>query len=119
MQPAELKTWRESVGLSATDLADLLGVETRSINRWEAGTNPIPEDLLLSIQQQAQLIEHELSALRTRLLAERPAVLLRYRTPQDLKAHDPALWKAGVTVPAHASVLWAVHLETGAPITYR
>jgi transcriptional regulator with XRE-family HTH domain len=118
MTPAELKTWRECAGLSATQLADMLNVETRAVNRWEAGTNPWPKPIDEALNTMRQGLAATTEVLHQRLLAERPAVLYRYREPSDLKHHDRDLWRAGVTIQAHAAVLWAVHLETGAPIEY-
>lgn len=119
MTPAELKTWRESAGLSASNLADLIGVETRAVNRWEAGTNPMPDTLAQGLEALQERIADAMEGLHNRLLAERPAVLYRYREPDDLKTHNRALWDAGLSVQGHAAVLWSVHLETGARIEYR
>lgn len=43
MTPAELKSIRHSLGLSAEGLARLVGVESgRTVRRWEAGDRDIP-----------------------------------------------------------------------------
>jgi transcriptional regulator with XRE-family HTH domain len=118
MSPAELKTWREAVGLSSTNLADLIGVETRAVNRWEAGTNTMPPGVSEGLQALRKSIGATMDTLRHQLLAERPAVLYRFREPIDMKHHARALWDAGLSVQGHAAVLWAVHLETGAPIEW-
>lgn len=118
MNAATLKTWRESVGLSATNLADLLGVETRSISRWEADTNTIPDGILAEIAKIDANITSALSALEARLLSARPPVLYRFRELDDLKTHERDLWQAGVTLQAHASVLWRVARQTGASIEW-
>lgn len=118
MNAATLKTWRESVGLSATNLADLLGVETRSVSRWEAETSPIPPGILAKIAELDTRINLALSELESRIRGTRPMVLYRYREADDLKTHDRALWDAGVSLQAHASVLWKLARETGASIEW-
>ena len=118
MTPAEIKTWRECAGISSTQLAEILKVETRSLNRWEAGTNPIPGPVLEAIQAIRRHVDAAAQGLQAKLLAERPAVLYRFREPIDMKHHARALWDAGLSVQGHAAVLWAVHLETGAPIEW-
>lgn len=43
MTPAELKSTRQSLGLSAERFAAFVGVETgRTVRRWEDGTRDIP-----------------------------------------------------------------------------
>jgi transcriptional regulator with XRE-family HTH domain len=45
MTPAEFRTIRESLGLSAQALADIIGItQERTIRRWEDGTRPLPAD---------------------------------------------------------------------------
>lgn len=51
MKAAAFKAYRETVGASQQDVADALGVDKRSVKRWEAGINQIPEmadELILS-----------------------------------------------------------------------
>jgi DNA-binding transcriptional regulator YiaG len=52
MTPAALKSLRASLGWSQHRLAEELGVQRNTVNRWEMGTNPIPsmaEKLLATI----------------------------------------------------------------------
>lgn len=44
MTPADFKTLRESLGLSAQWLADTIGVDQRTIRRWEDGVIPLRPD---------------------------------------------------------------------------
>lgn len=44
MKAAAFKAIRETVGASQQDVANALGVDKRSVKRWEAGQNQIPED---------------------------------------------------------------------------
>lgn len=116
MNGAELKTWRESVGLSATQLAGLLGVETRSVNRWESETMPIPAGILAEISKLDHHIHQMLQWIEQR--HQDDPVLYRYREPDDLKTHDRELWDAGVSIQAHASVLWKISRQRGTPIRF-
>lgn len=42
MTPTHLKTLRASLGWSQQRLAEELGVQRNTVNRWEMGINPIP-----------------------------------------------------------------------------
>lgn len=64
MTPAELKTIRESLGLSAQWLADRAGVLQRSVQYWEAGRSRVPEDVAeLVLRIDAQFTEATRQAL--------------------------------------------------------
>lgn len=55
MTPTDLKSLRAALGWSQQRLADELGVQRNTINRWEMGTYPIPpmaEKLLATISVQ-------------------------------------------------------------------
>ena len=42
MTPSQLKSLRATLGWSQQRLADELGVQRNTVNRWEMGVNPIP-----------------------------------------------------------------------------
>ena len=42
MTPADLRAVRQARGETQTELAAALGVDMRTIQRWEAGKSPIP-----------------------------------------------------------------------------
>lgn len=46
MTPAEFKTIRESLGLSAQWLADAVHVDQRTVRRWEDGAIPLRADIV-------------------------------------------------------------------------
>lgn len=53
---AEVRTIREGLGVTAEWLADHLGIQTRTVQRWESGHNAVAEfaaDELLLLEQQA------------------------------------------------------------------
>lgn len=51
MTPAELKVLRESLGLSAQWIADRLGVDQRTVRRWEDGALPIRADVITLLHE--------------------------------------------------------------------
>jgi transcriptional regulator with XRE-family HTH domain len=54
MSPAELKTARHELGLSAQAFARLIGVhDGRTVRRWESGDAPIPGLLPLFLHMRA------------------------------------------------------------------
>lgn len=47
MTPADLKSSRKSLGLTAERLSALTGVHISAVRKWEAGHRPIPAWLVL------------------------------------------------------------------------
>ena len=47
--PTALQAWRKQAGLSQSGLAELLGVDTMTISRWERGQREIPSFLHLAL----------------------------------------------------------------------
>jgi transcriptional regulator with XRE-family HTH domain len=116
MSPAELKTIRESLGLSAQWLADRAGVLQRSVQYWEAGRSRVPEDVAdLVLRIDAQFAEATRQALavvdeQTEKQGRQPETVRLYRYRDDA-----ALWAAlpdmdGLPVTAHAALLARVRL---------
>lgn len=117
MSPAELKTIRESLSLTAQWLADHVGVKLRTVQYWEAGRAPVPDDvaeLLLQIDAQfAEATRHALAVVdeQTAKQGQPPETVRLYRYRDDA-----ALWEArpdmrGLPVTAHAALLARVRLE--------
>lgn len=92
MNPAELKTIRENLGLSLQWLAQQAGVRLRSVEHWEAGKSPVPEDvagLLTSLDEQLWQLVADYLAQVNEIKAEEGRmpegiVLIRYKTDEDL-----------------------------------
>jgi transcriptional regulator with XRE-family HTH domain len=49
--PAELRERRVALGLSQTELAELLGVTQNTVSRWEVGAHAIPLYLVLALER--------------------------------------------------------------------
>ena len=45
MRAAQFRAMRETLGLSQEDVGDAVGVDCRSVESWEAGVNPISDDV--------------------------------------------------------------------------
>lgn len=97
MNAAEMKTLRESLGLTVKWLADQAQVKERTVQYWEAGRNAVPEDvagMLKSIDAQIwNIVGH--TVLQIKKLADSEAELperldlIRYRTDEDLWHYQP------------------------------
>lgn len=96
MTPAELKTIRESLSLTAQWLADHAGVKLRSVQYWESGRSPVPADVaefLLRIDATLEgaaklaldVVDDKIKAGQ----APRQVALVRYRTDEDLWRFRP------------------------------
>jgi transcriptional regulator with XRE-family HTH domain len=55
MTPTELRAWRTRRWLAQRDLADVLGVSSNTVNRWETGHNAIPAFLGLALERLDQI----------------------------------------------------------------
>lgn len=116
MTPAELKTLRESLGLTAQWLADRAGVKLRTVQYWEAGRTAVPADVSEMLTRiDAQFTEATRQALavvdeQTQKQGHPPETVRLYRYRDDA-----ALWQArpdmaGLPVTAHAALLARVRL---------
>lgn len=98
MDPGELQTVREYLGLTTESLAGMLGVRPDTLRRWESGREPIPHRVREEVEEieehTARAVEEIVAALRD---ARDPTVRV-YRTDQGLHrarpdlAHLPARW---------------------------
>lgn len=111
MSPAELKTLRESLGLTAQWLADAVGVRLRTVQYWEAGRQKAPADVAELLRGMDERYERA-STEAVRLVQDRmvamggpPEVvdLWRYRKAEDLWADRPDMH--GLPVTSHAALL--------------
>lgn len=111
MTPDELKTTREAVGLSVSQLAELAQVQERTVRYWETGHSAVPQDVAKLITQiDSDLnaaVQHALSDVQAAIASAgslpEEIVLLRYREDADLW-HYRADMK-GLPVTTHAATL--------------
>jgi transcriptional regulator with XRE-family HTH domain len=100
--PAEVRTYREGLGLSARALADRLGLaEERTVRRWEDGSRRVPEGVADELRRLDALVERMVTIGLWTWKDAAPGTevaLLRYRTADgrsgderdDLAERDPA-----------------------------
>lgn len=114
MNKAEFRAMREMVGMTQATLADALGVEVRSVKRWESPSAPQvpPEEawgvLRHAVAMQRQVVDFMLGKADEH---EDAPVSIRYWASQgdyDAERADGGDWRmANANVRAAASVLLA------------
>ena len=101
MNAAELKTLRESLGLTAQWLADAVNVNLRTVQYWESGrNNKIPEDVQNVIYDLDRFISSEIESEVDRLNDIQSITLERFRDEAAMIASKPEF--KGLPVTAHA-----------------
>lgn len=104
MTSTELHTIRTSHGLSLADAAHILGVNERTVRRWESGTSPIPA----GVAAEVLAINETIDQVAERIAAE-------WRDADGLWSVDTSAltgWAAD-TIPAvwHSGAARAVELH--------
>lgn len=118
MTPAEFKTIRESLGLSAQALADILGIsQERTIRRWEDGSRELPEDAagrLLELDAEADrmaeqgrrmCLAHPAAVIVTVLRYERLEDYPRAAYPHAHRIHAAALGRLKKAAPSRVRIV--------------
>jgi len=91
MTPAELRVVREWLGLTGEALGALIGVQDRTVRRWEAGQDRVPEGARLDIERLEDMAAAAVGAVVDQLADAREVRMLTYRTNDDFWAHRPEL----------------------------
>jgi len=89
MTPAELLVAREFLGLNVEELAEFLGVQTRTVRRWHEGSYPVPN----GVRERIEALEANAAMLvkigvATQSDARNPCIVV-YRTDAELWALEP------------------------------
>lgn len=91
MQPLELLTVREALGLTREALAKSLGVSLSSVESWEMGRRTIPDGVRRDVEAiehyTAQVVDHLAHQLRQ--THDEPTVMV-YRADRDLPEMKPS-----------------------------
>jgi transcriptional regulator with XRE-family HTH domain len=110
MTPAELKTYREALGLTVQWLADKSGVSHRSACYWESGKVRVPHDVaqLIStlhgkIHAAADEAVKQVNTIAIATQIPEQVNLLRYKTDGDLHRYRKDF--IGLPVTAYAALL--------------
>jgi len=113
MTAAEFRTLRDALGLSVEACCRIFAVADRTIRRWDAGRLPVPPQVAAELRaidadydaaagaaarRCAELIAHHGGAP-----PEGGAILLRYRTDDDLARYRPDLRHLGTQ--AHGAMI--------------
>jgi transcriptional regulator with XRE-family HTH domain len=88
MTPAELLVKREWLGLTGEALCQIIGVQERTIRRWEAGQSPIPHGAAADIERLEAATDLLVEQYVNRHLDTDEVVLRTYRTNDDYWEED-------------------------------
>lgn len=116
MTGAELKTLRESMGLSVAWLAEKLpnqrngrlGVTRRRLELWEAQNAPVPESvatIVNALQIDWLALVHDMAAKAKALTPGEAITLRRFHEDADLWRDQPGLADGQWPVKSHAMML--------------
>lgn len=106
MDPAELQSIREYLGLSASHLAGILGVRNDTLRRWESGREPIPFRVREELEQIEAMTSRCVHEVVVALRDARDVTVAVYRSDKDMHAarpdmaHLPARWWRHVVMRA-------------------
>lgn len=89
MSGAELRCLREYLGLTTRWLAQHLGVAERSVHRWEAGMQCVPEGVADEVQRLSALTYEARSELADKMFDLPEFCVITYRSDGDYRAHEP------------------------------
>lgn len=95
MSDAEFRCLRDWLGLTVAWLAGHLGVAERSVHRWEAGTQRVPEGVSAELLRLSEVSDGVLDRLVDALTDAPDPAVLTYRTDADYRLDCPDVeWPA-------------------------
>lgn len=87
MRAAQFRAMRETLGLSQEDVGDAVGVDCGSVESWEAGVNPISDDVEEWLSCEKAVADYAVNSAIGNILAlpDPPATvsLAYYRTQEE------------------------------------
>ncbi len=117
MNSAEFRCVREFLGLTQEALAAALGVADRTIRRWEAGTDLIPDGARLDIEALEESTMRAVLALVGELRDAPDPTAVVYRTDAEYHAAEPS---ARMPASWHRMVIMrAAQVVEGVSIVYK
>ena len=108
MTPAEFKSIREGLGLTAQALADILGLKhLRTVQRWDSGERAVPADVAATMQRLDANVEKMVAGAISTYgrMPGADVVLLRYRGDDDMAQFDARSLKALHSSAVHAAAV--------------
>lgn len=119
MNPMELKTRREALGLTQEALAKRLDANRQAVARWEVGMreprDPVTLEILFSELEDAFLDlvgQYIMIGEDEGDLANSPEVEFRvYRNDEAFAIGEPDLWAAGISAAMHRMAVAQARLE--------
>ena len=103
MTPAELKTLRESLGLTTAWVAEQSDVTERTVKYWEAGRSNIPDSVSSMLTEIDLKLDQTAVEVAGHASRDATVVLSRYRNNEDLWSEYPDM--EPLTVTTHAVLL--------------
>ena len=105
LTPAELKTWREALGLSTEWLAQRTGVSVRTVQHWESPKGSVPDDVS-ELMNDILWFCKEMADLELKRASN---VLLRFKTNEEFHKNIPSF--DFLTYKAHAAILFLAQMQ--------
>ncbi|WP_278314982.1 helix-turn-helix domain-containing protein [Lolliginicoccus levis] len=95
MTGARLRVLRERLGLPVEWLAERLGVNARTLERWEHERNPIPDGVAREVEALDRQATSIITATVSGLREDDEPIIETYRTNDGYRAHEPGTdWPA-------------------------
>lgn len=102
MDPGELQTVREYLGLTTQALASMLNVRHDTYRRWESGRDPIPERVREEVEDVEEYTARAVDDVVQALMDSPDPAVAVYRTDEQMHAARPDL--------AHLPARWWRHV---------